>query len=370
MNAQTPPSIMVLLPTLPPADAVLPYLRRIDDTGMYSNNGPLYREFCAGFSRFLADRTSAKGEVDAAVVTNGTVAIELALRHVAKPDRRHVIIPSYTFVATAHAVANVGKIPFLADCDEETLTLTPETAKAAMEALGEDPAAVVVVSPFGGPIDVPLWERFEAETGVPVVFDAAAAATSLTHIGSQPVCLSLHATKVFGIGEAGVIVSRDPALVHRMRGMAGFGFDGAARSSVYRGGNYKVSEYTCAVGLAVLADMERKIAALFELTRAYQTGLGEAARLQPGCGTDWVSLTTNVILPDDRVADVLGRFDARGIMWRRWWGDGVHTHPAFADCPRADLTVTEKVAYRTIGVPLHEKLSSHQIAQVCQAIHG
>jgi dTDP-4-amino-4,6-dideoxygalactose transaminase len=361
---------MVLLPSLPKAEALLPYLRRIDESGMYSNNGPLYREFCAGFSAFLAARTTAKGTVESAVVANGTVAIEMALRHVAKPGRRHVVIPSYTFVATAHAVANTGHIPLLADCDEHTLTLTPETAKAAIATLNEEPAAVVVVSPFGGPFDIPLWERFAAETGVPVGFDAAAAATSLTRIGNQPICLSLHATKVFGIGEAGAIVSRDPALIHRMRGMAGFGFDGAARSSAYRGGNYKVSEYTCAVGLAVLADMERKISALFAMTKAYQDGIGAATNLQPGCGVDWVSLTTNVILPDDRVSAVLAAFDSQGIMWRRWWGDGVHTHPAFADCPRADLSVTEKVAYRTIGVPFHEKLDNRQIAQVCRAIRG
>lgn len=364
------PAIMVLLPSLPKADAILPYLRRIDESGMYSNNGPLYRAFCEGFSAFLANRTDAKGTVDSAVVANGTLAIELALRHVAKPNRRHVIMPAYTFVATAHAVVNTGHVPFLADCCEDSLTLTPQTARAAMARLGEDPAAVVVVSPFGGPIDIPSWERFEAETGVPVVFDAAAAATSLTYIGHQPVCLSLHATKVFGIGEAGAIVSRDLSLVQRMRGMAGFGFDGAARTSAYLGGNYKVSEYTCAVGLAVLDDMDRKIAALFDLTRSYQRGLGNGAKLQVGCGEDWVSLTTNVILPDDRVSSVLAAFEKNGIMWRRWWGDGVHTHPAFASVPRADLTVSERVAYRTIGVPFHEKLTQDQVALVCQAICG
>ena len=100
---------------------------------------------------------------------------------------------------------------------------------------------------------------------------------------------------------------------------------------------------------------------------------GMALRVPPQSQEAEQSVLGGLLLENsafDRVADVLERFDARGIMWRRWWGDGVHTHPAFGDCPRADLTVTEKVAYRTIGVPFHEKLTSHEIAQVCQAIHG
>lgn len=362
-------NIPVLVPTLPTADALLPYLRRIDQSNWYSNNGPLLQEFSRTFASFLSARTDAGGELYVAPVVNGTIAIELALRQRIKHANGVVLMPAYTFVATAHAVANAGFEPFLLDIEEETLALSPRLAKAAL-ATTPNVVAVVAVSPFGGPIDIPAWEAFEAETGIPVVFDAAAAATSLNHIGDQPVCLSLHATKVFAMGEAGAVVSRDEATIKRILGMAGFGFDGPARTALYRGGNYKCSEYVAAMGLAMLGDIERKLDNLQRMTRLYKEGIGNAARLQPGCGDNWVTITTNVVVDDGAVDATLARFDAEGVQWRRWYGEGCHKQPAFEATRRSDLSVTERIARRTIGVPFHEKLSDAQIGKICSLIRG
>ena len=197
--------IPVLIPSLPETDAIVPYLRRIDEAHIYSNYGPLTKAFTDRLCRFISAQ-SGGGPVDAALTSNGTTAIELALRYrSAGRTGRICVMPSWTFIATAHAAANVGLMPYFTDVDPLTLALTPEIAARALSANPGDVAAVIVVSPCGAPIEIGAWEAFEEEHGVPVIFDAAAAGLNLRHVGAQPLCISLHATKALGIGEGGAI---------------------------------------------------------------------------------------------------------------------------------------------------------------------
>ncbi|SOZ55435.1 DegT/DnrJ/EryC1/StrS aminotransferase [Cupriavidus taiwanensis] len=350
--------IKVLVPHLPEVAALLPYLRRIDENRSYSNYGPLYREFVARLSAL----TGAKGVT---ITSNGTTAIELALRSRSTPGGRYCLMPSYTFIASAHAVCNAGLTPYLLEVDPDSLALTPEIAEAALVNLPEPPAAVLVVSAFGAPPDFKAWAAFEARHAIPVVFDAAAAVTAISDVGAQPACVSLHATKVLGIGEGGAILSADTELTARTTAMTGFGFMGVERLSSIRGGNYRISEYSAAVGLAALDALPERLRALRDLTEAYRHRLeGKAAMLQRGVGVKWVTMTLNVTIPEQDVAGTIERLDAAGIEWRRWWGLGCHRHPAFADVPRADLSGTNKLAARVIGLPFHDNLSDADLDRI------
>ena len=346
----------MLVPHLPEAAALLPYLARIDANQYYSNYGPLSREFAAG----LGQLTGAAGVT---LTSNCTAAIELALR-LRAPQPGLCLMPAFTFVASAHAVCNAGLTPFLLDVDPDTLALTPAIVTAALPNLPEPPVAVLVVSAFGAPPDQQHWADFEARHGIPVVFDAAAAVTALSDIGRQPVCVSLHATKVLGIGEGGAILCADPALTERATAMTGFGFLGTERISAIRGGNYRISEYAAAVGLASLRALPQRVDILRSLTDAYRSRLhGRAARLQRGAG-DWVTLTLNVILPSEEVEPTLRRLTDANIEWRHWWGMGCHRHPAFAELPQADLALTDALAPCVVGLPFHESLTMAEIDRV------
>lgn len=98
--------------------------------------------------------------------SSGTSAIELALRTRALPGRSLCLMPSFTFIASAHAVKNAGLEPFLLDVDEASLMLTPAIATSALYSLPSPPAAVLVISAFGAPIDIRSWEEFEAMHGI------------------------------------------------------------------------------------------------------------------------------------------------------------------------------------------------------------
>jgi dTDP-4-amino-4,6-dideoxygalactose transaminase len=356
------------VPTLPETEALIPYLRRIDAANWYSNYGPLWREFRDAFSTRLAERTGAQS-VHVAFAANGTSALELALRSCALPGHPHCLMPSFTFVATAHAVCNAGLIPYLTDVDPDSLVLTPDIAERALCRLPRRPGAVVVVSAFGAPPDVAAWRDFEQAHCVPVVFDAAAAAASLDSVGVQPLAVSLHATKVLGIGEGGAVITTDFKLAEQITAMTGFGYLGAARTSVLRGGNYRISEYAAAIGLAALAGLDAKIAQLRAIVAQYRQRLANSpVRLQNGVGEQWVTMTLNVLTLGNRLEDTLISFDRAGVQWRRWWGLGCHTHPAFEDLPALDLEVTRELAPRVIGVPCHTRLSARQVDAVCACL--
>ena len=366
-NSQLSP-VQVLRPILPSVEALLPFLRRIDATRTYSNYGPLWNEFSTGFSAWLAARSAASG-VRVVPTSSGTTAIEMALRARAAPGRSLCLMPSFTFIASAHAVCNAGLTPVLLDVEETSFVLTPAIAASALADLAEPPAAVLVISAFGAPPDVRGWEAFEDAYGIPVVFDAAAAATSLKAIGHQPLCVSLHATKVFGIGEGGAVVTTDSDLADRVISMTGFGFGGSERVSSLRGGNYRISEYAAAVGLAVLDEIDKKEARLLALGARYAEALANSpCRLQPGAGTEWATMTLNVVVPADRLDTTLARLDAGRVQWRRWWGLGTHHHPAFATLSRTPLPVTEQLAPRVIGLPFYDDLTEAEIARVAEAL--
>lgn len=361
--------IPVLIPSLPETDAIVPYLRRIDETHTYSNYGPLSREFTDRLCKLVAARSGGV-PVHATVTGSGTTAIELALRdRIAGRASRHCVMPDYTFVATAHAVTNVGLEPYLADVDPETCALTPAIAARALAALDGAVAAVVVVSPYGAPIDVAAWEAFEDAHGVPVVFDAAASTINLNRVGRQPICVSLHATKALGIGEGGAIFSTDADLVARTTAMTGFGFSAGSRLSEMRGGNYRISEYAAAVGLAVLDELEPRIRRLREASLAYRDGFARiGVPMQAGFGTDWLTMTVNAVFEPTSADAVTAAFDAAGIQWRRWYGQGCHAHPAFAQCRHDGLAATAGVAAGLIGVPFFPAITTAQIAEVCGCV--
>jgi dTDP-4-amino-4,6-dideoxygalactose transaminase len=356
--------IEIMRPRLPPIEAALPYLRRIDETRLYSNYGPLWRDFCSRAGGWFGAR-AGRAAVRVVPTSSGTTAIEIALRARATPKRRYCLMPSYTFIASAHAVYNAGLEPFLLDIDPDSLVLTPRIAAAVLPMLSDPPAAVMPISAFGAPVDVAAWEAFEREHGIPVVFDAAAAATSLWYIGTQPLCVSLHATKVFGIGEGGAIVTADGALADELVAMTGFGFRGTSRTSAIRGGNFRISEYAAAMALAVLDDIEAKERRMLDLGARYEAALASSpCRIQKGAGTKWAAMTLNVVTPPGMGDAVAARLDAAGIQCRRWWGLGTHLHPAFSSLPRTALPVTEEVAPRVIGVPFHDMLTDEEIARV------
>jgi dTDP-4-amino-4,6-dideoxygalactose transaminase len=359
MGDDDPDIIKVCEPRLPEAEALAPYLRTIDLSRHYSNFGPLLR-------RFEGRLATHFGVTDDCVVgvANGTTALTLALRALDAPAGTLCLVPAWTFVATAHAATAAGLVPYFVDIDPESWAMEPAIAAEALRRAPGPVGAALPVSPYGAPLDWSGWESFAAETGVRVAVDAASGFDT-ARPGRIPISVSLHATKPFGIGEGGVLVSRDRALIARVRRLSNFGFERGREADV-PAVNAKLSEFAGAIGLAAFDAWPYTRAGYASLARSYAAALSAVpgVRPAPGFGAGWAPSTCVVALQRAAVRDVVAHLTHERIQTLRWWGDGCHRQPAFADCPCAPLEVTDDLAPRTLGLPFHLALGPRQLNAV------
>ena len=135
-------------------------------------------------------------------------------------------MPAWTFVASAHAATMAGLIPYFVDVDPDDVDhRSGRDRRRSLPTHRRQIGAVMPVVPFGRPIDTAAWDRFRSRTGLPVVIDAATGFDTL-RAGAVPAVVSLHATKVFGVGEGGLVVSTDTAMIGDVRDRSNFGFAG------------------------------------------------------------------------------------------------------------------------------------------------
>lgn len=353
--------VPVARPHMPAASRILPYLERIDAARWYSNFGPLLLEFEAR----LADRFTEPSNI--ATVASGTLGLTLALKAMGAEPGTLCAMPSWTFVATAHAAVQAGLIPWFVDVDPQSWMLEADDLRAVLASAPGRVGAVIPVCAFGRIPDLAAWAAFTAETGLSVLLDAAAAFDALDE-APIPAMVSLHATKALGTGEGGFIVARDPALIERIRALTTFGFNGSRLSQV-AATNAKLSEYAAATGLASLDGWTAaRLRYMLTAQRLRMALLSAPAQFQPGWGVDWISSVCVVRLPDGVADRVEARLTAAGVDSRRWWGHGCHTSPAFQDLPRTGLPTTRVLAQSTIGLPFAMDLESDEIERVALAL--
>jgi len=356
--------IALMIPDLPNADAIVPFLRRIDEARWYTNFGPLVREF----EQALAQQLSMGSAHGVVTTSNATVGIEMALQALRLPRNARVLVPALTFVATGTAVTRAGFEPVIADVDPATWLLTPEIATRALAHSRID--AVLPVATFGCPHNIAEWAAWRARHGVPVLIDAAGAFGNQP-VGAVPAVFSLHATKSLGIGEGGFVASDDHEFIAHIRRMSNFGLNGGHGEVVEAGTNGKMSEYHAAVGLAALPRWRAKR----EVRRSLQAGY-RLALDQHCAGVQWQDrpegVPTLLVVALPRGVDagnVAQRLACHGVQTRRWYCPPLHEHPAFAGCDTTGaLDVSGDLSGRLLGLPFHLQLDSDDISTVCSEL--
>lgn len=350
--------VPVARPFMPSAEAILPYLQRIDAKRWYSNFGPLLIELEARLAARFTRPTLA------CTAANGTQALTLALLALNAKPGGLCLMPAWTFVATAHAAIQAGLVPWFVDVDPVTGVLDADHVRERLAHAPGPVSAVIPVASFGRPLDPAPWARLREDTGLPVVIDAAASFDSVS-AAPVPTMVSLHATKSLGVGEGGFIASEDPAFIARFRGLTSFGFMGD-REARFPANNAKLSEYTCAVGLAALDQWASTRTAYAATAQRLRMALLHTPSVvfQPGWGPEWVSSTCVVELPAGSADAVEAALRDLGVDTRRWWGHGCHTSRAFASCPADPLPVTARLASATLGLPYFADMALDQVNRV------
>ncbi len=240
-------------------------IRGIIGRQYYTNHGPLVRELETRLEGFLGVR-------NAVTVTNGTIGLYLVA--LALELKGKVLMPSFTFIATAQAFLLAGLEPIFCEVDPVTHQMSPETAEIALET---GVSAVCAVNLWGGTADVAGMERWARSRGLPLLFDSAhafgvdRADGRVGRFGHAEV-FSFHATKVMSATEGGCVSTDDDDLAERIRNMrSNYGI--RRPIPVPLTVNARMSEGQAAVGLAGLEDIQARITNNLLIFEAYRSSL-------------------------------------------------------------------------------------------------
>jgi dTDP-4-amino-4,6-dideoxygalactose transaminase len=230
------------------------------------------------------------------------------------------------------------------------------------------------VTAFGRVADLAQWEDFHAATKIPVVIDAAAAFESVIdhrlRVGKLPVILSFHATKTFGTGEGGCVITQSADLAERVGQCLNFGFAGS-RNAAVTSLNGKMAEYPAAVGLAELDHWDAKRAAFAQVALAYQEEFrANAVPLplwtSPDVSSSYVILECESLQHSRAIAAALA---SQSIETRLWYGSGVSGNDAFASNECVDLHGEQRLQPESLlGLPTAVDLARPQVARIAAAV--
>ncbi|MCG7875649.1 MAG: aminotransferase class I/II-fold pyridoxal phosphate-dependent enzyme [Candidatus Thiodiazotropha taylori] len=356
-------------PSIGDRELFLRFTNEILDRQWLTNNGPVVRE--------LEGRIADYHDVSHCVaMCSGTVALEIAIR--ALQLKGEVIVPSYTFIATAHALHWQAITPIFADIDPHTHNL--------------DPAAVrrMITPRTTGIIGVHLWGRIAAvealqsiadEHQLKLMFDAAhafgctRAGTKVGNFGSCEV-LSFHATKFFHTFEGGAVLTNDDELAEAMRLMRNFGFSGVD-NVIHPGTNGKMTEIAAAMGLTNIQSIDKVIDHNRSVYQAYSEALADVATVdllaydeQESNNYQYVvvEVTDNSPVTRDQIVDAL---QAENVLARRYFWPCCHRKKPYSDLyPNAGsfLLNSERVSERVIVLPAGPEMDDERVDRVVSII--
>jgi dTDP-4-amino-4,6-dideoxygalactose transaminase len=325
----------------------------------------------AAFERAFADRVGAAHGV---AVSSCTTALHLALHLLGVGPGDEVIVPSFSFIATANAVRYTGAMPVFADVEAENGNLSALTVEPVVTPRTR---AVVAVHQAGVPADVDSI-RDALPAGVTVVEDAACAAGATYRgrpvgAGSALAAWSFHPRKLLTTGEGGMVTTDDEEWARRLRRLRehGMNVSAADRHSSGRavlesylevGFNYRMTDIQAAVGMVQLGRLDGIVAERRRLAGRYRELLADVPGIRavtdPAWGEGnfqsfWVELPADFPVSRD---DVLAAMTAQGISPRR----GImaaHLEPAYTGHPHVPLPITERLTRQTLVLPLHHEVS-------------
>lgn len=340
------------------------------DRRWLSNNGPFVQEL----EQRVADMLGVKHCI---AMCNATIALEITIRALGLTGE--VIIPSFTFIATAHALQWQQITPVFCDIDPATHTLDPERVE---ELITPRTSGIIGVHVWGQPCHIKALTAIAERRGLKLMFDAAHAFGCSHHgqmIGNfgEAEVFSFHATKFMNSFEGGAVVTNDDDLAAKIRLMTNFGFAGYD-NVVYIGTNGKMSEVSAAMGLTSLESLDEFIAVNRQNYYAYAEALRDipGVTLFPAGETDRRNYQY-VVLEIDETLTGISRDQLMQVLWaenilaRRYFYPGCHRmEPYRSFFPHAGMLLpeTNKLTNRVLILPTGTAVDDSDIRRISQIL--
>jgi dTDP-4-amino-4,6-dideoxygalactose transaminase len=357
-------------PNLGDRERFLSRVDRIFERRWFSNDGPVAQELEERLATFL-------GVKHCIAVANATLGLQLVAQ--ATGLSGEVIVPSFTFIATAHALKWQGIDPVFCDVDPSTHNIDPQRVE---ELITSRTSAILGVHLWGRPCDVSSLEAVARKHSLHLLFDAAHA-LGCSHkgqcvggFGSAEV-FSFHATKFFNSFEGGAITTNDDGLADGLRAMRNFGYDSSGEI-VALGMNAKMHEVSAAMGLSSLDEIDTFI----DANRRNRRDYAECLEGVPGIHliefdrTERHNYQYMVLEVDDAVTgitrdDLQRVLIAENVAARRYFSPPCHLqHPYKATSPamRDRLGVTERLAGQVLQLPTGTAVGPGEIQAISDLV--
>jgi dTDP-4-amino-4,6-dideoxygalactose transaminase len=357
-------------PNIGNREHLLDRINDILDNRWLTNNGPYVQEF----QQRVADYLGVKHFV---AITNGTIALEIAIRALGMTGE--VIVPSLTFVATAHALQWQEITPVFADVNPDTYNLDPD---AVERMITPRTTGIVGVHLWGRACEVERLSDIAQRHNLKLMYDAAHAfgcsydGVMIGNFGDAEV-FSFHATKFFNTFEGGGIATNNDDLAARLRLMKNFGFAGVD-TVTHVGTNGKMSEISAAMGLTQLEDIDM----LIETNRRNYTQYCAALSDLPGVkvidydGTEHLNYQYIVLEVDEAKAglsrdELVTLLKPEKVLARRYFYPGCHQmEPYRSYFPHAGLLLphTERLSTQLMSLPNGTAVGPDEVAGVSAII--
>lgn len=356
-------------PNLPRRQVLMDRIEQVFERNWLSNFGPFHYEFSSEICR----QTAVKNAIP---VANATIGLELAIR--ALDLSGEVIVPAFTFVATAHALRWQGITPVFCDVDPVTHCIDPKKIEALIT---ERTTGIIGVHLWGSPCDVVAIERIASTYQLKVIYDAAHAFG--VKLGNTPIggfgdieVFSFHATKLVNSLEGGAVVTNSKRLAECVTLMSNFGFTGYDQVELI-GTNGKLNEVSAAVGLTSLEEIDHIIDVNKRNYQSYAAALDGIPGLtiyeyHPSVSPNYQYIVVDVDsdafgFSRDQLLSIL---HAENIFARRYFFPGCHRMAPYKDetSQVIDVPVTESLCQRLICLPTGNQMDSTKIRQLAELL--
>jgi dTDP-4-amino-4,6-dideoxygalactose transaminase len=361
-------------PNIHDHEEFLRHARQILESRWLTNDGRYVRDL----ETSLAERLKVRNVV---ATCNATIGLQIALKALLGEADGEVIVPAFTFVATAQAVSWIGLTPVFADVLSDTHCLDPGDVARR---IGPRTRAILGVHLWGAPCDTDRLAALAKAHDLKLLYDASHAfGTCLgpTPIGSfgDAEVFSFHATKLFNTFEGGAITTNDDELARRLRLIRNFGFSGYDRVECL-GVNGKMSEISAAMGLVNLKGVDGFIAANRDRHDIYKSLLAGVPGLRFLEFPETVQANCQyVVVEIDEAQAGLSRdalvtyLHSKGVLARRYFAPGLNHTPPYGetgDVLDPSLPVCERLARTVVVLPTGPQTTQEDVRQISGLIRS
>ncbi len=353
--------VYVSKPYLPPLNEYLDYLKEIWVRQWVTNNGPLVVELESKLKEYL-------GVKHLFLVTNGTIALQIAIKALALKDE--VITTPFSYVATSSSLVWENCQPLYADIDPEFLTLNPlEVDKI----ITPNTTGILATHVFGNPCDVESFAEIGRRHSLPILYDAAHAfgvnykGNSLLNWGSVSI-LSLHATKIFHTIEGGALITNDDNIAHKISCYRNFGLNNEKKYCCL-GINGKMSEFHAALGLCNLNYICNIIKVRKKITNLYNQFLSSPhirkLKIREYCNYNYAYYPV-IFKNEKKLNEILKKLNEYKIFPRRYFYPPL-SKLAYTKSKKI-LNHAESISSRILCLPITSEMTNSEIEKISYLI--